>query len=138
MPRHFTIVDLGRAMLLRWQNAATHGPVWLVQGHRERRVALPAAGNCTSQDLSAVASIQPGLRKEGAAMPKPRIVKCSDGHLYTALWIPLVGLRSVRLGGERYARCPVDHHWRMTVPVDASELTEAELTEARQHDVGLQ
>ncbi len=66
-------------------------------------------------------------------------VRCSDGHLYTATWVPLVGLRSVRLGrGNRFARCPIDRKWRMTELVDTATLSAPEVNEARQHHVGMQ
>ena len=66
-------------------------------------------------------------------------VRCSDGHLYTAKWIPLVGLRSVRLGQRnRFARCPIDRKWRMARRVDPETLSATEVMAARQHHVGLQ
>ena len=66
-------------------------------------------------------------------------VRCSDGHLYTAKWVPLVGLRSVRLGQRnRFARCPIDRKWRMAGLVDPETLSATEVMEARQHHVGLQ
>jgi hypothetical protein len=56
-----------------------------------------------------------------------------------AKWVPLVGLRSVRLGpGRRLARCPVDKHWRMTTQVDPTELAETQRAEADHHHAGLQ
>jgi len=33
-------------------------------------------------------------------------VRCSAGHLFTTIWIPLASLKSVRLGDRRYQRCP--------------------------------
>jgi len=42
----------------------------------------------------------------------------------------------VRLGFKRYQHCPVGHHWSVVTPVNATELSEAERTEAaRVHDI---
>jgi hypothetical protein len=38
-------------------------------------------------------------------------VRCSAGHLFTTIWVPLGSLKAVRLGGTRYQYCPVGHHW---------------------------
>lgn len=66
-------------------------------------------------------------------------VRCSDGHLYTAKWIPLVGIKSVRLGQRnRFAKCPVDKRWRMTRLVDSETLSDTEAREGQQHNAGLQ
>jgi hypothetical protein len=71
-------------------------------------------------------------------MAEEKIIRCSDGHLYTARWIPLVSFRSVRLGSRRLARCPVDGRWRLARSVDPGELGEAEIEEAKRHDAGTQ
>ncbi|MEV0845475.1 hypothetical protein AB0J21_06220 [Streptomyces sp. NPDC049954] len=67
------------------------------------------------------------------------IVRCSAGHLFTATWLPMIGLRSLRVSPHRrYARCPVERHWSMVTKTDPATLSEAELTEAQAHDAGLQ
>jgi hypothetical protein len=39
------------------------------------------------------------------------IVRCSQGHLFETIWIPLVSFKAVRLGTRRLQRCPIGHHW---------------------------
>lgn len=59
-----------------------------------------------------------------------RILRCSDGHLFTSS----EGARfflSLHLGPKRLMRCPVDGKWRLMENVDAGDLTEAELGEVR-------
>jgi hypothetical protein len=34
-------------------------------------------------------------------------VRCSAGHRFTAIWVPLASLKAVRLGWKRYQYCPV-------------------------------
>jgi hypothetical protein len=65
-------------------------------------------------------------------------VRCSAGHLFTTIWVPLASLKAVRLGGTRYQYCPVGHHWAAVTPLDldgtapaAEELAKAALV----HDV---
>lgn len=58
------------------------------------------------------------------------IIRCSDGHLFTANWIPLVGIRSIRLGTKRYARCPVNRRWRLMERVSPGELSADQLAQA--------
>lgn len=71
-------------------------------------------------------------------MAERQVIRCSDGHLYTATWIPTVGLRSIRLGPDmRIDRCPVDHRWRRARIVDPAGLTDAELARAREHYSGV-
>ncbi|MET7890449.1 hypothetical protein ACGFY3_17840 [Streptomyces mirabilis] len=67
------------------------------------------------------------------------IVRCSAGHLFTATWIPLIGIKSIRLTpSRRYARCPVERHWGMVTKTDSMNLSQAELASAQAHDAGLQ
>lgn len=61
------------------------------------------------------------------------VVRCSQGHLYTTIWIPLVSLKAIRLGSQRYQRCPVGKHWALTRPVPEEERTEEERQEAATH-----
>lgn len=65
-----------------------------------------------------------------------RPVRCSSGHLYTTIWIPLGSLKAVRLGRRRYQRCPVGRHWAMTERLDPSKLSPQEQQQAAAvHDV---
>jgi hypothetical protein len=58
-------------------------------------------------------------------------VRCSKGHLYTTIWIPLGSLKAVRLGfRRRFQRCPVGHHWAMTERLDPETLSEQEREQA--------
>jgi len=66
------------------------------------------------------------------------VVRCRRGHLFTTLWIPLVSVKSLRLGWWRIQRCPVGHHWSIVVPVKESTLTASQRRAARsRHDVRL-
>ena len=51
------------------------------------------------------------------------VVQCSQGHLYTTVWIPLVSFKAIRLWNSRWQRCPVGRHWSMTQRVDIETLT---------------
>ena len=64
-------------------------------------------------------------------------VRCSAGHLFTTIWVPLASLKAVRLGPERYQYCPVGHHWASVTRLDwEPDTTAQELAEAaRVHDV---
>ena len=67
------------------------------------------------------------------------IARCSRGHLFVTNRIPLTGFRSIRLGPDlRNQRCPVERHWRLVRPADASTLTDMQLAEARRHRSGAQ
>jgi hypothetical protein len=59
------------------------------------------------------------------------IVRCRRGHLFTTLWIPLVSVKSLRLGWWRIQRCPVGHHWSVVAPVRESRLTASQRRAAR-------
>jgi hypothetical protein len=64
------------------------------------------------------------------------IVRCSKGHLFTTIWMPLGSLKAVRLGPRRYQRCPVGRHFALVQRVDPSELDPVELSAAQAiHDV---
>ena len=64
-------------------------------------------------------------------------VRCSAGHLFTTIWVPLASLKAVRLGWTRYEHCPVGHHWATVTRLDDDPATtEEELKEAALvHDV---
>ena len=63
------------------------------------------------------------------------VVRCSEGHLFTMLWVPGVKLKSLDLGIARYMRCPVGRHWALVVPVREAKLTDEERQEAQSHKV---
>ena len=64
-------------------------------------------------------------------------VRCSAGHLFTTIWVPLGSLKAVRLGLQRYQYCPVGRHWATVTRLDwdttptSEDLAEAALV----HDV---
>ena len=60
------------------------------------------------------------------------ILRCSDGHLFTASWVKILFL-SVHVIDRKWLRCPVDHKWRMADVVPAGTLSETDLYEAQQH-----
>ncbi len=63
-------------------------------------------------------------------------VRCSAGHLYTTIWVPMASVKAVRLGWQRWQRCPVGHHWALVSMLDADSATADELAAAaRVHDV---
>lgn len=65
-----------------------------------------------------------------------RVVRCSAGHLYTTIWIPLGSLKALRLGWKRYQYCPVGHHWAMASKVDVGSISAADLSAAEAiHDL---
>jgi hypothetical protein len=67
-----------------------------------------------------------------------RPVRCSSGHLFTTIWVPLGSLKAVRLGSRRYQRCPVGRHWAMVAPLDVDSASAEELaTAAAVHDLRL-
>lgn len=60
-----------------------------------------------------------------------RIVRCSRGHLFTTVWMPLGSLKAVRLGPLRYQRCPACGRFRMVRKVDERTLSPQEREQAR-------
>jgi hypothetical protein len=65
-----------------------------------------------------------------------RPVRCSQGHLFTTIWMPLGSLKAARLGGRRFQRCPVGRHWAMVEPLDPAAASPEELGRAAEvHDV---
>jgi hypothetical protein len=54
------------------------------------------------------------------------IVRCSQGALYSTIWLPLGSLKALRLGATRVQRCPVHHKWERVQKVDAADLTSEE------------
>jgi hypothetical protein len=61
-----------------------------------------------------------------------RILRCSDGHLFTSGEGSRLFL-SVHLGPKRLMRCPVDGKLRMMENVNSRDLSEAELQQAHQY-----
>ncbi|KAH7141034.1 hypothetical protein EDB81DRAFT_799332 [Dactylonectria macrodidyma] len=59
-----------------------------------------------------------------------RIVRCSEGHLYTTVWVPMMSVKAIRLGNRRVQHCPVGSHWSTVVRVQSDELTQEELEKA--------
>jgi len=65
-----------------------------------------------------------------------RPVRCSKGHLFTTLWVPLGSLKAVRLGHRRYQWCPVGRHWALVTPLDRGPHSAREVRRARKaHDL---
>ena len=65
-----------------------------------------------------------------------RPVRCSAGHLFTTIWIPLVSFKAIRLGWLRFQYCPVGHHWANVTPLDPSSTSPEDLRAAAAvHDV---
>lgn len=63
-------------------------------------------------------------------------VRCADDHLFTTIWIPFVSLKSVRMGGRRFQRCPVDGHWSTVERLDPETTDPGELEAAALvHDI---
>jgi hypothetical protein len=58
------------------------------------------------------------------------IVRCSQGTLYSTIWLPLGSLKAIRLGSTRVQRCPVHHKWERVRKVDSASLTSEELASA--------
>jgi len=65
-----------------------------------------------------------------------RPVRCSEGHLFTTIWIPLASLKAARLGNRRFQRCPVGRHWTMVSRLDPQTSDPADLQAAAAvHDI---
>lgn len=60
------------------------------------------------------------------------VVRCSQGALYSTIWMPLVSLKAVRLGAKRLQRCPVHRRWEKVERVKVADLTDAQRTAALQ------
>jgi len=53
-----------------------------------------------------------------------RIVRCSQGHVFTTVWLPGVSFKAIRLVGSRFQYCPVGKHWSLVRAVPEDELTD--------------
>lgn len=69
-------------------------------------------------------------RHRGIQEGATRVVRCGQGHLFTTTWIPGASFKAVRLGRERYQRCPVGNHWTLVRTVDPATLTPADRARA--------
>jgi hypothetical protein len=94
------------------------------EGARRKRSALAVV-------LAAAVPATLALRRGGQRFGGDVIVRCSQGHLFTTIWIPLASFKAVRLGRRRFQRCPVGKHFSLVTPVAESELSEEELAAAR-------
>jgi len=75
-------------------------------------------------------------RRRGYSMGGDVVVRCSNGHLFTTIWIPGASLKAIRLGWFRLQRCPLCERWVVVTPVKDSDLTDEERRMAeRNHDV---
>jgi hypothetical protein len=75
-------------------------------------------------------------RRRGYNFGGDVVVRCSEGHLFTTVWISGLSLKAVRLGWFRFQRCPVGDHWSFVVPVRDEDLTDAERNVASQYRDG--
>ncbi len=73
--------------------------------------------------LVVLAAVYLLARRRGIQQGAHRIARCSEGHLFTSTVIPGVSFRALRLGSERYQRCPVGNHRSLVSWVDPSTLT---------------
>ena len=65
-------------------------------------------------------------QRRGVRFGSEVVVRCSEGHLFTTVWVPGVSLKAVRLGWLRFQHCPVGDHWSFVVPMSDDDLTEQE------------
>lgn len=86
--------------------------------------------------IGAIGTRAASMRRQGYPVGGHVIVRCSAGHLFTTLWLPGASLKAVKLGPMRLQHCPVGHHFAVVRPVRESDLTEQELTFAREHRDG--
>jgi hypothetical protein len=72
------------------------------------------------------------MRVRGYPMGTDVVVRCRRGHLFSTIWLPGVSFKSLRLIWWRGQRCPVGGHWTIVTPVRRGELSDAELSDARE------
>lgn len=95
---------------------------------RGGRGALPRGGGPWSQRGIALLSASAVLLETASIWIRGRrlggnlVVRCSEGHLFTTIWIPAASLKSVRFGWWRLQRCPVGKHWTIVTPVNEAKL----------------
>jgi hypothetical protein len=102
-------------------------------------IALAIALGVVLVVLVAVVGNRAGRRRGYSGLGGDTVVRCSQGHLFTTVWIVGSSFKAVRLGGyTRYQRCPVCQKWRIVVPVPDDELTDDDRrTAAAVHDAKL-
>ncbi|KAK1765358.1 hypothetical protein QBC33DRAFT_561176 [Phialemonium atrogriseum] len=54
------------------------------------------------------------------------IVRCSQDHLFTTIWVPYFSLKAGRFGSQRLQWCPVGRHMTLIRRVYVEELTETD------------
>lgn len=72
-------------------------------------------------------------RRRGYHVGGWTIVRCSQGHLFSTLWVPGASFKAVRLGMQRLQRCPVGRHWTLVTPVRDDELTDEQRRAAERY-----
>jgi Protein of unknown function (DUF3887) len=75
-----------------------------------------------------------GLNSPGGNATGNLVLRCSDGHLYTASRSALLW-HSVHIGTQQFRPCPVDGKWRVAVFVEPAELSQAELEQAKRYSI---
>jgi hypothetical protein len=71
------------------------------------------------------------MRLLGYAIPGRTVVRCSQGHLFTTMWIEGGSLQALRLGPTlRYQWCPTCRHGRLVRPVKDADLSDDDRREA--------
>lgn len=59
------------------------------------------------------------------------IARCSEGHLFSTIWIPLVSFKAIRIGSDRWQKCPLCRKFRRVSLVDKDGLSAAEVEQVR-------
>jgi hypothetical protein len=72
-------------------------------------------------------------RRRGYKVGGDVVVRCSQGHLFTTIWIPGASIKAVKLGTVRFQYCPLGKHWTLVKPVREGDLTDAEIQLAHEH-----
>ncbi len=86
-------------------------------------LALSAAIGVLVLVIALSAFMYARARRHGIQRGATRIARCSAGHLFTSTVIPGASLRALRLGSQRYQRCPVGDHMALASWVDPNTLT---------------
>lgn len=77
-------------------------------------------------------------RQRGYKFGSNQVVRCSQGHMFSTIWVPGVSVKALKLGSTRFQFCPVGKHWTFVKPVRERDLTDEEVETAHsQHDVRL-
>ncbi len=98
-------------------------------GVSEKSTRLPSAGGSRSRRRVALLSASLVVLEMASTWIRARqpggnlVVRCSEGHLFTTIWIPAASMKSLRLGWWRLQRCPVGRHWTVVTPVNKAKLT---------------